>query len=109
MKCQVCGAEIRMTIMKGSGVCSENCRKIRDGEITPFSYTTFWWMQTILKMWRSDMGKATVFYCVDIYYTFGDEDITTSYGPFDTKQNALDFVEGFAVDYEIFAVNRVRK
>lgn len=32
MKCQICGNEIRIAIMKGSGVCSENCRKIRDKE-----------------------------------------------------------------------------
>lgn len=31
-KCSECGAEILVQIMKNSGVCSENCRKVRDGE-----------------------------------------------------------------------------
>lgn len=32
MKCQVCKREIKTMIFRGTGVCCENCRKIRDGE-----------------------------------------------------------------------------
>ena len=30
--CVICGSEIRMQIFKGTDVCCEICRKIRDGE-----------------------------------------------------------------------------
>jgi hypothetical protein len=30
--CTVCTKKIRIMTFKGTGVCSENCRKIRDGE-----------------------------------------------------------------------------
>lgn len=29
--CEVCGKPITIQINKGTGVCSENCKKIRDG------------------------------------------------------------------------------
>ena len=32
--CTVCDSKITIQIMKNSGVCSENCRKIRDGDPT---------------------------------------------------------------------------
>lgn len=31
-KCSECGKKIQVAIMKGTGVCGENCRKVRDGE-----------------------------------------------------------------------------
>lgn len=31
-RCSECGAAIKVQIMKGSGVCSEDCRKARAGE-----------------------------------------------------------------------------
>lgn len=31
-RCSECGAQIKVQIMKGSGVCGELCRKARDGE-----------------------------------------------------------------------------
>lgn len=30
--CIICGNEIKTQIMKNTGVCGENCRKLRDGE-----------------------------------------------------------------------------
>lgn len=33
-KCKVCGGPVLITINRGSGVCSENCRKVDRGEAT---------------------------------------------------------------------------
>lgn len=33
--CTECRDEIQMQIFRGTGVCSELCRKLHDGEITP--------------------------------------------------------------------------
>jgi hypothetical protein len=30
--CAVCGSRIRIICFQGTGVCSGNCRKVRDGE-----------------------------------------------------------------------------
>lgn len=30
MKCDICSKPIQIQIFQGSGVCSENCRKVRD-------------------------------------------------------------------------------
>lgn len=32
--CAICGNKIEIQIMKNSGVCSELCRKVRDGELS---------------------------------------------------------------------------
>jgi predicted nucleic acid-binding Zn ribbon protein len=31
--CEICKQQILVAIFKGTGVCSEHCRKIRDGEV----------------------------------------------------------------------------
>jgi hypothetical protein len=33
--CTMCGAKIKTLIFKGTGVCSEDCRKDRDGDHEP--------------------------------------------------------------------------
>lgn len=33
-KCEVCSVDIKVQIYRGTGVCCENHRKLRDGEIT---------------------------------------------------------------------------
>lgn len=34
--CCICGKDIKIQIFKGTGVCSENCRKDRDNDHAPF-------------------------------------------------------------------------
>lgn len=31
-KCEICAKPVKVQIMKGTGVCGENCRKTRDNE-----------------------------------------------------------------------------
>ena len=34
-KCSVCGKPTKVAIFRGTGVCSENCRKSRDNDWLP--------------------------------------------------------------------------
>jgi hypothetical protein len=34
-ECTICTKPVQVQIMKGTGICSEKCRKIRDGEANP--------------------------------------------------------------------------
>ncbi len=37
--CSECGDEVVMQIMKNTGICSEICRKHRDGEVTTLEWS----------------------------------------------------------------------